>query len=301
MFLQKVVIDKKCANKRLDKVIKILFPKLPQNALFKAFRKKDIKVNGMRQNASYIVDLGDILEIYIIDDILYNTPQSGCDYSKFFDIVYEDDNLIIVNKFQGLAVHDDKNNDNYTLLNLLQQYLAKTSYTPMLCHRLDRNTGGLVIVAKNTQTLNILLDKIKNNEIKKYYRCQVYGKLQKQSGTLGGYLFKDKKLSKVFIYDNYKKNTMEITTKYNVISFKNNVSTLDVELLTGRTHQIRAHFAHIGHPIIGDGKYGSNKINHDFGYKFQALWAYKLKFELDDNNHLYYLNNKVFEVTPDFK
>lgn len=300
--MKKVVIDKKYENKKLDKVIKLLFPNLPQNALFKAFRKKDIKVNGVRQNPSYTVSCGDIMEIYIVDDILYGN-NSCCDvnYSKFFDIIYEDENLIIVNKFQGVSVHNDKNSDKYTVIDLIQKYLSDTDCTPMLCHRLDRNTGGLIIISKNDKTLELLLDMIKNNKIKKSYKCLVYGKLKKSSDLLNGYLFKDKKLSKVFVYDTYRKNTMQILTKYKVIDFTDNVSTLDVTLLTGRTHQIRAHLAHIGHPIIGDGKYGSNKINNLFKYKFQALWAYKLEFKFDNNCHLSYLNNKVFEVTPKFK
>ena len=297
--MQKIIIDKKYANKKIDRVIKLLFPKLSQNFLYKAFRKKDIKVNGIRVDSSYILSSGDILEIYIVDDILENTNQT-LDYSNFFDVVYQDENLLIVNKVQGLCVHNDKTNDKYNLLDLVTKYLSNPNITPMLCHRLDRNTGGLILISKNTKTLDLLLEKIKLNEIQKYYKCLVYGKPPKKSGLLTGYLFKDKKLSKVFIKDTYQKKSAKNLTKYKLISYENNVSTLEIELLTGKTHQIRAHLAHNNLPIIGDGKYGSNKINKNFSYKFQALWAYKLKFDFKEECHLSYLNNKVFCVTPTF-
>ena len=171
----------------------------------------------------------------------------------------------------------------------------------MLCHRLDRNTGGLILIAKNKPTLDILCDKIKNNEVKKYYLCLVAGVPSQKSATLHGYLFKDSKSSRVFISDTRQKNTMHITTKYSLLHTKNNTSMLEVELITGRTHQIRAHLAHIGLPIIGDGKYGLNKINRQYPYKFQALWSYKMIFQFGDQNLLSYLNTKVFEVKPNFK
>lgn len=299
--MQKIIISEKYVNKKIDKVISLLFPKLPKNFLHKAFRKKDIKVNNVRINSSYIVSLGDVLEIYIIDDILYGKKTNkSLDYSNFFDVVYQDENLMIVNKIQGLPVHNDKTNDNYNLLDLVTKYLSASKITPLLCHRLDRNTGGLVLIAKNVKTFDVLSEKIKLNEVKKYYKCLVYGKPSKQTALLRAYLFKDKKLSKVFIKDIWQKNYTEILTKYKLISYKNNVSTLEIELLTGKTHQIRAHLAHINLPILGDGKYGLNKINVNFPYKFQALWAYKLKFDFKKDCHLSYLNNKTFCVTPKF-
>lgn len=295
--MQKIIIDKKYENKKLDKVISMLFPKLSYNSLCKAFRKKDIRVNGNHCKSSYIVASGDVVSIYIIDAILFGKTENS-DMSHFFDIVYQDDNLLIVNKMQGISVHNDSTNDNYTLINIIRKNLALPN--AMLCHRLDRNTGGLILIAKNIQTLDLLTNKIKNNEIKKYYKCLVYGNPHNKKATLHGYLFKNKKLSRVFIKDTPSKNTLEIITRYKLLSTSQNTSLLEIELLTGRTHQIRAHMSHIGLPIIGDGKYGMNKINKQFSYKFQALWAYKVIFKFSDNNHLSYLNNKVFEVVPNF-
>lgn len=298
--MQKIILNQKYENKKLDTVLKLLFPKLTFGAMCKAFRKKDIKVNGIRQKPSYVVHTNDILEVFIVDNILYGKNSTkNLDTSNFFDIIYQDENILIVNKMQGIAVHNDSNNDAYTLIDLIQKKLS-LPYA-MLCHRLDRNTGGLILIAKNKATLDILSNKIKNNEIKKYYKCLVHGVPSYKSATLRDYLFKDRKLSKVFIYDKRQKNTMEITTKYSLLSTSNNTSLLEVELLTGRTHQIRAHLSHVGLPIIGDGKYGLNKINQQYPYKFQALWAYKIIFQFNDKNHLSYLNKKCFEVNPNFK
>lgn len=295
--MQKIILTKQYENKRLDNVLKLLFPKLSFGAMCKAFRKRDIKVNGVRQNNSCIVHANDILEVFIVNDLLYG--KKNLDTSKFFDVVYQDENLLIVNKLQGIAVHNDSNNDPYTLIDLVQKHLSLPH--AILCHRLDRNTGGLILIAKNKATLDLISSKIKNNEIKKYYKCLVYGIPSPKSATLNAYLFKDRTLNRVFVHDAKQKNTMKIVTKYSTLSTLNNTSMLEVELLTGRTHQIRAHLSHIGIPIIGDGKYGLNKINHQYPYKFQALWAYKIVFQFMDANHLSYLNNKVFQVEPNFQ
>lgn len=297
--MQKIILDQTYENKKLDKVLLSLFPKLSYSALCKAFRKKDIKVNGKRQPSSYIVHANDVLEVFIIDDILYGkNTSSTLDTSNFFDVIYQDENLLVVNKMQGIAVHNDSTNDDYTLIDIVRKKLS-LPYA-MLCHRLDRNTGGLILIAKNKPTLDILSDKIKAREVKKYYKCQVWGVPSRKRATLHGYLFKDRKLRRVFISDSKQKNSLPITTRYSLLHTKNNTSMLEVELLTGRTHQIRAHLAHVGLPIICDGKYGLNKINKSYPYRFQLLWAYKIAFRFSDQNLLSYLNNKIFEVEPHF-
>jgi len=313
--MQAFTVEKENTNKRIDKVLREKYPKLPQSFMYKAFRKKDIKVNGKRVKEDYITNLGDIVEVYIIDDILYGKGLTqSVDYSKAFTVVYEDRNILIVNKKQGIPVHPDKDSPENTLIDLVNTYLSNNSnnskahgFSPALCHRLDRNTGGLVIIAKNNEALKVMLEKIKNKEVKKYYQCIVRGKMEKPQATLKAYLEKDERNSRVYINDYKTKNSLEIITKYRTLSIIENLtgehagSLLEVELITGRTHQIRAHLAYIGHPIVGDGKYGDNSLNRELKLKHQALYAYKIKFEFSTRSGiLSYLNGKVFEITPDF-
>jgi 23S rRNA pseudouridine955/2504/2580 synthase len=298
-------------NMKVERIIKEAFPKMPVNAMFKAFRKKDIKVNGVRVKEDYIASPGDVIEVYITDNILDGVPVNN-QYSikKGFSIVYEDENILIVNKEQGIPVHPDKDQSTNTLIDLARVYLSEKgffnpssrfSFPPSLCHRLDRNTGGLVIIAKNQESLRVILDKIKSKEIKKFYQCLVKGAIDNKSGELRAYLTKDENKSRVFIHEKPSKDSLEIITRYRLLSYENDISKLEVELVTGRTHQIRAHLAHIGHPIIGDGKYGLNSINRSYGIKYQALWAYKIVFDFKDGGILNYLKGRKFEVIPEFK
>jgi len=300
--MRSVSIKPEFSGKKIERVLLEIFPKLSTGVLYKSLRKKDIKINGVRIKEGHIVKSGDNLEVYIIDDFLYGINKPNV---PMFNIVFEDDNLIIVNKYPGISVHQDKHENGETLIDQVQDYLNSSNgnkVTASLCHRLDRNTGGLLIIAKNSQSLEVLEALIKDREITKLYKCIVYGQMPKVEATLTHYLEKDDNQSRVFISENRSPNSVEIVTKYKVISYdKNkNISRLEVELITGKTHQIRAHLAFIGHPLIGDGKYGTNVINREFGIAKQQLWAYKLIFNFNDGKHLNYLKDKAFEVTPTF-
>lgn len=213
------------------------------------------------------------------------------------DIIYEDENILVINKPIGIEVTGQD-----SITHILQQKKRTNSNFPCPCHRLDRNTSGILLFAKNQLSLDILLSKFKNKEIEKHYLCKIYGIPKKEHNTLEAYLFKDNKKSMVYISNTLKKGYQKILTSYSVIEkdVKNNTSILDVELHTGRTHQIRAHLAHVGYPIIGDGKYGINEINKKFGKKTQVLYSYSLKFNFSSNSGiLNYLNKKEFKINID--
>ena len=279
--MKTIVVTKKQDNKKLDKVILDNFP-IKQNTLYKALRKKDIRINDKRISENVIVHTDDIIKVFICDELLENKPK--------FSIVYEDNFILVVNKPINLEVTGEN-----SLTSLLEENYSFIKP----CHRLDRNTTGLVLFAKTEQVLDILLDKFKHHEIEKHYLATVYGILPKKQNRLEAYLFKDNKKSLVYISDTPKKGYQKIVTSYKVIkeNKKENTSILDVNLETGRTHQIRAHLAHIGFPIIGDGKYGKNEINKKFNQKTQLLESYSLKFNFKtDSNILEYLNNKKITI-----
>ena len=276
-------IEKKDDGKKLITFLSSEFPSLNINYIYKALRKKDIKINGNRISQNVILHFSDIIDLYISDDILYGIKNIT------IPVIYEDDNIVFFNKPANLEVTGD--NSLTSIMKNQYDFLEP-------CHRIDRNTLGLVLFAKNPESLSILLDKFKQNEIEKHYIACVYGNISKRKDTIYSYLFKDNKKSLVYISDTKKKAYVPIKTSYTVLKENKvkKVSLLDITLHTGRTHQIRAQLAHIGLPIIGDGKYGSYEINKKFNVSSQLLCSYKLRFNFkSDSGILNYLSG--FEIS----
>lgn len=298
------------ANQRLDKFIRKSLPNLPQALMYKYIRLKRIKVNGKRAEISTKLNVGDIIDMYINDEFFVK-PETRYDFmgaSRDLDILYEDKNIILLNKKVGLLCHPDDREYVDTLITRIKRYLYEkkeyhpddeNSFTPSLVNRIDRNTGGIVIAAKNAESLRILNEQMKRRNLRKFYLCVVHGILERDSGLLEGYLTKNEDKNIVKITKKQSDGSKEIKTKYKALGKdkSSDLTLVEVELLTGRTHQIRAHFASIGHPLLGDGKYGTNKLNKSFGYKKQFLYSYKLIFNMDDDaGILSYLNGRCFEV-----
>ncbi|MBO7304618.1 MAG: RluA family pseudouridine synthase [Clostridia bacterium] len=302
-------IKRNDAGQRLDKFI-TKATDIPQSLLYKSIRLKKIKVNRKRCEPGTVLTEGDLVQCFVADSFFKNESETGGsldNISVSLNIIYEDENLILVDKRPGISVHEDEHGKNNTLINLILAYLyqkgeydpkLEQSFTPALCNRIDRNTGGIVIAAKNAESLRVMNEKIKLREIDKFYLAAVHGVPKKKSDTLTGYLIKDEKSNTVRVYDkNPPRQAKSIATKYTVISERGGDALVEVELLTGRTHQIRAHMAHVGHPLIGDGKYGVNREDRKKGYKYQALYSYKLRFSFKgEPTVLEYLNGKEFKI-----
>ncbi len=306
--MKSFTITKNDATLRLDKFIVKVCPTLPQGLMYKYIRTKRIKVNGKRAEISTRLQIGDLVEAYINDEFFVEIAPKYDFLSSpaRLNIVYEDENILLADKEQGLLVHPDKNEYRDTLIGRIQHYLYdkgeydpknENSFKPALANRIDRNTGGIVIAAKNAEALRVLCDKIKSREIDKRYLAVIHGVPKQKSQTLEGYLEKNQDKNKVFLSGKKTDNNLTIKTKYNVIASKNNLSLIEVHLITGRTHQIRAHMASIGHALLGDGKYGKLQNDKKLGFNKQALYSYKLTFDFNtDGGILQYLNGKTFTV-----
>lgn len=305
--MRKLTIGSNDAGQRLDKFLTKSFKTMPKSLMYKYIRKKCIKVNGKKCDIDTRLCEGDELTFFIKDEFFEKQEETVYDFMKApskLDIVYEDDHIMLLNKKPGLIVHPDENYHFDSLIARVQHYLydkgeydpaSENSFAPALVNRIDRNTGGIVIAAKTAAALRILNRKLKDRELEKTYLCAAVGTFDKKEALLSDHLEKNEKQNKVYIFKKPTENSKTIKTRYRVIAEKDGLSLLEVDLLTGRTHQIRAHLAFYGHPLLGDGKYGKNEINRRYGCKWQALYSHKLKFNFTtDGEELEYLNGKTF-------
>ncbi len=302
--MKEVTAGKNDAGQRLDKFILKYTSNMPKNLLYKAFRKKRIKVNGKRQEASYIVKEGDVLALYINDEFFVQKVENmNFSENPQIDVVYEDENVLIANKPKGVLMHGAKG-DNSLTSELLSYLVLKgeykpqneQSFTPAFCNRIDKNTEGLVIAAKNAQTLREMNEKIRQGMVRKFYLCTLIREPKEKSGEIETYLKKDEKQNKVFVCDKDEPGAKYAKTRYKVLEKTNGGVLAEVELITGRTHQIRAHMAYIGCPIQSDVKYGAEK---DGSKSYQHLTSYKLlfDFEKDEKSVLNEIAGKSFSIT----
>ena len=281
------------AGQRLDRWLAKTLPLLPAPLAQKYIRIKRVKCNGKGAKRDTRLVQGDVLQLYINDE--------------FFDIVYEDENLLLVNKRPGLVVHPDEQEKVNTLLTHIQAYLyqkkewnprQENAFAPALCNRIDRNTGGIVIAAKNAETLRVMNQKIRDREVEKSYLCIILGAITPPAGRLEGYLLKDEAKKLVSVHKTPVPGGRTAVTLYQTLAQKNGLSLVACRLVTGRTHQIRAQFAAAGHPLLGDGKYGRARENKKYGRTGgQALCSYQLAFRFTtDAGCLAGLNGRVWTV-----
>lgn len=306
--MKTLILTKNDAGQRLDKFLGKAFPRLPQSMLYRSIRLKRIKLNGKRAEISTRLCEGDRLDLYLSDELL--VPQEErYDFlraSKRLDIVYEDRHILLLNKPEGLLCHEDDHTYGDTLIGRVKRYLYEkgeydpkdeNSFAPALANRIDRNTGGIVMAAKDAEALRILNQKIKDRELSKGYLCLVHGVPSPRETTAEAYLWKDAQKNRVYVYDTPRPGAKTIVTRYRVLAERDGMSLLDVDLLTGRTHQIRAHLAYLGHPLVGDGKYGKNTADRKRGFCHQALCSYRLRFQFStDAGELAYLDGREFTV-----
>lgn len=305
--MKEFIIGRNDAGQRLDRFVSKAAPLIPESLLQKTLRKKDIKINGRPAKGEARLAEGDTVRVYLPDEF-FEAPREENAWRKItaprLDIVYEDENILLVDKKPGVLCHSAGEWSWNTLIANIQAYLRakgewdparENSFAPALCNRIDRNTGGIVIAAKNAEALRILNQKIKDREIDKRYLCIVHGTPRPASGRLEGQLFKDAKENRVYITKTPQKGSKTCITFYKTLQSRNGLSLVECELVTGRTHQIRAQMAAAGWPLLGDGKYG--KLDKRYDRKFQALYSYKLTFQFTtDAGCLSYLNGRTFQV-----
>ena len=321
--MREYYITKNDSGQRLNKFLEKAVPLLSGGMMHKYLRLKRIKVNNKRTEAAYKLAEGDSVQLYLNDEY-FDAPKEEEAFRRIktprVRVVYEDEHILLADKVPGMVVHADEHGDTDTLIAHIQAYLFQSgawnpddaaSFAPALCNRIDRNTGGIVIAAKNAEALRILNDKIRGREIEKSYLCVVCGRPKPAEGRLEGYLFKDTVKNQVYVTKKPQPGAKTAVTEYRTLCSAMGLSLVECRLLTGRTHQIRAQMAAAGCPLLGDGKYGRERINRTYGETGQMLYSYKLTFTLPtDAGRLEYLRGRTFQVQrvpfaekyfPDFK
>lgn len=312
--MKEFVINRNDAGQRLDRFVSKAAPLLPEALLQKYIRLKRVKVNGKGGKRDLRLSAGDVVQMYISDEF-FERPTEENAWRRVnvprVSVIYEDEYILLADKPAGVLCHAGEEGEWNTLIDHIKAYLfqkgewdpaAENSFSPALCNRIDRNTQGIVIAAKTAEALRVLDEKIRSREIDKFYLAAVHGRMEPDSGELTGFLFKDAAKNRVYVRSSPEPGARKAVTRYKTLRVKNGLSLLECELLTGRTHQIRAQLAAAGHPLVGDGKYGTDKLARELGIPGQALCSYKLRFSfLSDAGTLSYLNGREYlSGTPEF-
>jgi len=307
--LKEFTIGPNDAGQRLDRWLGKAVPLLPAPLAQKYIRLKRVKVNGKGAKRDVRLERGDVLQLYINDEF-FDAPTPDNAFLRVdkprLDILYEDEHLLLLNKRPGMVVHPDDKEQVNTLITHIQAYLYQkrewsprweNAFAPALCNRIDRNTGGIVIAAKTAEALRVMNQKIRDREVQKLYLCVIHGEITPRSGQLKGYILKDESRAQVKVYDRPVPGGKTAVTLYKTLETRSGLSLMECDLITGRTHQIRAQFAAAGHPLLGDGKYGRERDGKRFDRKFQALYSYKLRFAFTtDAGPLEPLNGREWTV-----